>query len=1066
MQNIISTRKFPFFDIIEGENFINNDNQINEIPISQENKLNDKNEKKEESNINISEISPNQMCAINGIIFICGKVKYKMNEKSIFEYLIVKIINNKVIDQYRLHNKLYFDFQIKVFNNSPYFVSVGGDLEDSINENEKNKNFITSIKIYDISSLIRNPIKKINNKNGDIENLLAKQIKLKNIKIEEKNKNENIINIENIKSFAISSDFSQCAIGLENGEIILIIGKPNILSCSPKETYIKKLNQMEKKLEITNLIFSNEKKENNILYVTTNEGLYYYYFDQNNNETIQEKSLSENEGGAYNGCVDVKDDKFIIASNINSLIIEFIGGVKGSSKYFDGKRKSIKYFKNYIVFISLKENNNSLEIYDPENQFFIYSNENFKNISSICTDNEYIYAFIENKNNDKKFIIKLKEKDNKDKFEIFFKKHLYEIALSYAQKLNYDDDKISQISQRCAEYSYLKGDFDKSISQYINTINFLEPSNVIQKFLEKSKLDYLIQYLEALEANKQFQERDNEELKDYTSLLLNCYIMQEKFVKIKEFIEKNKILPKRIIKSAINVCLETENIDLALQIAKQNNLIEDVLRILIEKQGKYEKALDVIQPEKKVKDQLIISIDDKIYFFCKFSKFFLENKNMRESFYLKINQFIDENISKIEYNNIVKLVKMFFGYNKYFKSLFNKLESLNIKDNELNNYKDEENDINNEINKEEEKDKNKELNKDEEKDKNIKEKKDENKHINKIRELNNKSFQNLIHKIIELYLDDDISQRYKILDILKKYKNIYNKTYVLMLFKEKQYIEGEIELLNSNKEKNQIELLSIYMDRRDYKEIISLCTNNGNSDKIYLDLALNYFSSPENRIPKKEENEKEIIEEMDKYLQILLDNIIENKSMIPGHVLDILKKSNPDIPFKLIKQFIQKSIQKEVIPLEKSKENIDKLKNDLLKTEKEINELKTNYYTLISKICPECGLQISLPAIYFLCHHTYHSLCLNSINIDNNLECMKCKDKRIKLLNSMKNSRNIIYKKDLFDKEIKINGIFSIYGNGIMGLKSLKNDNFLENREENDDNQKIKNDNNYTTKNN
>lgn len=80
MQNIISTRKFPFFDIIEGENFINNDNQINEIPISQENKLNDKNENKEESNINISEISPNQMCAINGIIFICGKVKYKMNE--------------------------------------------------------------------------------------------------------------------------------------------------------------------------------------------------------------------------------------------------------------------------------------------------------------------------------------------------------------------------------------------------------------------------------------------------------------------------------------------------------------------------------------------------------------------------------------------------------------------------------------------------------------------------------------------------------------------------------------------------------------------------------------------------------------------------------------------------------------------------------------------------------------------------------------------------------------------------------------------------------------------------
>ena len=1032
----MSTRKFLFFDIIEGEEFINNDDiQSNEISTSQENKLKEKNENiVEESNINISEISPNQMCAINGIIFICGKVKYKMNEKSIFEYLIVKIINNKVIDQYRLHNKLYYDFQIKVFNKLTYFISIGGDLEknDLKNENEKNTNFFTSIKIYDVSSLIESPKKKINN-NGNIENLLVKQIKLQNINLEEKNKeknkNDNIINIENIKTFAISSDFSQCAISFEKSEIILIIGKPNLLPCSLKEINIRKLNTNEIRLEITNLAFNLNE---NILYVTTNETLYCYTLDNiNNNDEIEELTLSENGGGAYNGCVDVKNNKFIIASNTDSIIIEFISNTKGSSKCFDGKRKGIKYFKNYIVFISLKENTNSLEIYDPENQFCIYYNESFKNISCICTDNEYVYAFIDNidnKKNNKKFIIKLKEKDNKDKFEIFFTKNLYEIALLYAQKLNYDEDKISQISQRCAEFSYSKGDFDKSISQYINTINFLEPSNVIQRFLEKSKLDYLIKYLEALESNKQFQERDNDELKDYSTLLLNCYIMQEKFVKIKEFVEKKKKLPQRIIKSAINICLETENIDLGLQIAKQNNLIEDVLRILIEKQGKYEKALDIIQPDKKDKDQLKISIDNKIYFFCKFSEFFLEKEKMRECFYLKVNSFIDENISKIGYINLVKLVQIFFGYDKYFKLLFNRLESNNIIDNDLD----------------------KEINIDKGKDK------------NKIKDNNNKSAQNLIHKIIELYLDDDISQRHNILDILKKYKDVYNKTYLLMLFKEKQYIEGEIELLNSNKDKNQIELLSLYMNRRDYKEIISLCTNNGKSDKIYLDLALNYFSSPENRIAKEGENEKEIIEEMDKNLQILLDNIIENKSMIPVHVLDILKKTNPNISIKLIKQFIEKSIKKEVVPLEKSKENIDKIKDELLKTQNEINELKTKYCTLISKKCPECGLQISLPAIYFLCHHTYHSLCLNSINVDNNLECMICKTKRMKLLNSMNNSRNIIYNKNLFEQEIKTKGIFSFYGNGIMGFKSLNFDNFVENREENEENKKLNNNGNYT----
>ena len=167
----MSTRKFLFFDIIEGEEFINNDDiQSNEISTSQENKLKEKNENiVEESNINISEISPNQMCAIDGIVFICGKVNYKMNKKLIRESLIIKIINNKVIDQYRLHNKLYYDFQIKVFNKLTYFISIGGDLEknDLKNENEKNTNFFTSIKIYDVSSLIESHNKKINN-NGNI----------------------------------------------------------------------------------------------------------------------------------------------------------------------------------------------------------------------------------------------------------------------------------------------------------------------------------------------------------------------------------------------------------------------------------------------------------------------------------------------------------------------------------------------------------------------------------------------------------------------------------------------------------------------------------------------------------------------------------------------------------------------------------------------------------------------------------------------------------------------------------------------------------------------------------
>jgi len=97
-----------------------------------------------------------------------------------------------------------------------------------------------------------------------------------------------------------------------------------------------------------------------------------------------------------------------------------------------------------------------------------------------------------------KQIIRLKEKDNKDKFETFYKKSFFDTAYEYAKNLNYDKRKISEISKQHATHLYKKGDYAKSIDQYILTINYHDPSYVIQLFLDGSKLDHLISYLEAL----------------------------------------------------------------------------------------------------------------------------------------------------------------------------------------------------------------------------------------------------------------------------------------------------------------------------------------------------------------------------------------------------------------------------------------------------------------------------------------------------------------------------------------------------------------------------------------
>ena len=70
----------------------------------------------------------------------------------------------------------------------------------------------------------------------------------------------------------------------------------------------------------------------------------------------------------------------------------------------------------------------------------------------------------------------------------------------------------------------------------------------------------------------------------------------------------------------------------------------------------------------------INQIVDRINLFFKFSELFLKYENMKDRFFSRIEQFIDEYYHRFTYENLIKLVKIFFEYDKYFKIRFDKLE--------------------------------------------------------------------------------------------------------------------------------------------------------------------------------------------------------------------------------------------------------------------------------------------------------------------------------------------------------------------------------------------------------
>jgi len=280
--------------------------------------------------------------------------------------------------------------------------------------------FLTSIKIFEATRLLD---KNHKSTNRSIESFLIKQINLLR-KIENGTlyqgkdiPSKTVESIQNIISFAISNDFSHCAVGLDKGQIILIQGSPNLIDVNDKNIRMRYLTRIETELHITNLAFTKlnfMKEEMNILYATTTKEIYFYKIYEKKEEVYE----LNNDSGAYSGCIAVEDEKLVVASSGETYISEYINLERGPSWFFDGKKQFTGYFKNYLTFVIYEDKIGILDVFDRINKLFAYYNNSFSKITCLCNDDGSIYAYIENEKGTKR-IMKLNEKDNKEKFETF-----------------------------------------------------------------------------------------------------------------------------------------------------------------------------------------------------------------------------------------------------------------------------------------------------------------------------------------------------------------------------------------------------------------------------------------------------------------------------------------------------------------------------------------------------------------------------------------------------------------------------------------------------------------------
>ena len=1012
------TRKFLFFDEVK-ETQDKNDTKNIEVKKEEKNETEKENEDtdkpKEKLNFSLnSAIQIRGIQCLDEVIFLCGKV-VEMVEKHMknMKIGILKIYDNKLIDIYIMSND-YYDYQLIKFQDKPTLIVFGA--QKKIKEN---LNKITSIKFYNASQFIENkdqPYKvqrKVEDALENYEEILLREIKFykkgNSIICEAEGKIEELPSIENGTSLVVDENLNYAAIGLNKRNILILSAFPNLLDCKNKKIKQVMITPPEKvgvNNEITNIKFGAQKGGIKILYVSTNSYLAYYEWEVDNrgsddlDNSIQCKYIQNIPGVSpdylysYDNylLVATKDDKYIydytdLILNKNSTEEKKDIFSRDGELAVEGQKRNLLYFTTdinyYIIYQIEGKNSSTLHIYDTMNNFFLFTKTYNKKISSICQDGKYIYLFVE-ESDSKKYIVKLVEKDNKKKFEMFFQRKLYEIAINYAKYLSYDESKLTEIYKSQGEYEYSRGEFDKSIQAYIQTIKYLDPSIVIQKFLTKSKMEFLIKYLEAIEKNITIKQRSYENYTNYTTLLLNCYLMKEEISKLKEFIDnKNNINPE-ILKTAIDVCIDTQNLDLALDISLSKEMYEDYLQILILKQNKYKEALDFIYSEgADIEPKKKLEIHDQINLFCKFGENFL--KSISDIFFNRVTLYMEKYKNKLNKEEKKKLFEIFVSNDTFYKKVFDMMGTYEI-----------------------------ELDK------------------------------NMLHRRLELYLED--KEYDKIIEILQKREYIgkYDNEYIMMLFKHKNFLDG-IETL-SELTNQRFELFSIYTEKKAYDKIIDLCLKYGNSEKSFWGLALNFFVDKEVR---KTLNDEET-DKINIYLEKFLENILENKALLSVNVLDIINEKNDTIPLKIVRKFINASLQNELVPLEKKLIDFEVSNSELKTVNNKIKEIQTQASSFKLTKCETCSMGITLPAVCFRCGHCYHSLCLNS-NDENDyddIDCPKCGEEKDKLKESiydMKSEYDEINSKEKLDEKLdhcenKFEFIHSLYGKGVINIGPVNED--------------------------
>ena len=545
--------------------------------------------------IHIQEMKCSSKC-----IFLLGKIIKIPNDDNeneihfqLGDLFLFKYYNNQLLAQFKIFDKDVQTFDIVTLKDKDYLISLGIDVQ------EQELGPFTRLKVFDVTEC-SDPLCNDTEPRYIYNKAMMLTKNEKKLIFEHKNK-DNIM-LDNVNMITSRNDGKVIALLFPN-RILFLINKDKTIWNRKDNDFLTIWLKTEEKLPITSFVLLNNvttEKGKVECYFSTSNGVYFgvVHIDTSSVRTNKIQNIKELQEKCIIIQSDPKRQEVVVASGNKLLLIQ---GTNYQREFiFEEQINYLHLFNTYICMSLFKNDTYYLGIFNPKNKVFQHYEQIGNKINFILSHHKSLWYSI---NGDTPMIIELQQRNAKENFDVMYANGDYDSAINYACSLQYSHKQIFNIHLQYAKYLYDKADYAKSIDQYIQTISDLEPSAVIAQFYDDDKLDYLVQYLEALLyfSGTIFKVKRKQQ-RAYTALLMSCYIKQKNISKLEDFVDMESEEQDIIVQTALAICKEQQEIKTAEIIANKTKKKEYIIQILLEFKNEFKEALNKIEEGTKAEN--------------------------------------------------------------------------------------------------------------------------------------------------------------------------------------------------------------------------------------------------------------------------------------------------------------------------------------------------------------------------------------------------------------------------------------------------------------------------------